>query len=358
MKAIPGKDIFIIVLLLFTVHWTFATDAIKIQLKWEHQFQFAGYYMAIEKGFYSDLDLNVTIIEGNNFTDTVDSVLSGRAEIGISDSELLIQRNSGKPVVALLAIYQHSPLVFLSRKTNDIRYIHDIVGKRVMLETQSIELKAYLAKEGIKEENFILFPYQPNALIYNVEIDFMSAYLTDEPYLLKYNDIDYQVFTPQSAGIDFYGDILFTSDKFIRNNLNEVENFIQATKKGWLYALSNIDETIDVIYNKYSKHKDKEHLLFEAQESKKLISNDVVEIGYMFEGRWKHIGDTYVELGMLNSGFQVNKFIYSKKNYLKPNPLFYFLIGGGIVILVLLLIIISFGAKYSKLKFLIDKENE
>ena len=351
------RSLFIITFLLVG-QCLYAIDTIRIQLKWEHQFQFAGYYMAKEKGYYKDVNLNVKINEGSSLCNTVDSVLNGKAEMGISNSELLIQRNMGKPIVALLAIYQHSPLVFLARKKSDIQNIHDIVGRRVMLESQSIELEAYLTKESIEKNSLIKFPYKPNALLSSNEIDFTSAYLTDEPYLLKKNNIGYQIFTPQSAGIDFYGDVLFTSEQFIKNNLKEIENFIQATKKGWVYALNNIDETVNVIYEKYSNRKDIEHLLYEAHESKKLICNNIVEVGYMYEGRWKHIGETYVELGMLKPDFKVNKFIYSKEDYIRPNLWFYFLIGGGIVIVIWFLIIISFGAKHSKFKPLIDKENE
>ena len=358
------KNLYIIIFLFIYQHIS-AVDTIRVQLKWKHQFQFAGYYIAKEKGYYEELGLNVKFIAGNETCSPVDSVFNNKAEMGISDTELLIQRNNGKAIVALLAIYQHSPLIFLAKKDSGIRNIHDIIGKRVMLEKQSIELEAYLINEGIDKDSCIIHPYLPNALLKNNEINFTSAYITDEPYLLKLHNIDHQIFTPQSAGIDFYGDILFTSEDFIQNNLDDVENFIHATRKGWEYALSHIDETVNIIYNTYSNpddpnHKDIEHLFYEAHESKKLIRNDK-EIGYMFEGRWKHIGDIYVKLGMLNPDFTTEKFIYSKKDYRKTIELWYFPIiafAVAVVIFIFFAIIISFGIKHTKVgKFILNIEN-
>lgn len=322
---------------------------ITLQLKWKHQFQFAGYYIAKEKGFYEDLNLHIKIKEGTGACNPVDSVLSGSAQMGIGGTELLIQRNIGKPIIALLSIYQHSPLIFLCKKDTIIHNIHDIIGRRVMIENQSAELYAYLSNEGISPNSFTNYPYQADiSLFIDDKVDFISAYITDEPYLLKKKNIDYQIFSPQSAGIDFYSDILFTSENFVRNNPKEVDAFIKATKKGWTYALSHIDETTKIIYEKYSKEKELNQLKYEAKESEKLIKNDIVEIGYMYNGRWQHIGDTYVKFGMLDKDFKLANFVYSKENIKSKFSLFYYALDG-IFILVCIILLIMFS--YFSLKY-------
>ncbi|EKD83049.1 MAG: hypothetical protein ACD_39C00917G0003, partial [uncultured bacterium] len=141
--------------------------------------------------------------------------------------------------------------------------------------------------------------------------DAISAYLTDEPFNIIEKNLGYRVFLPQSSGIDFYGDVLFTCEKQIKDHPERVKAFVKASKKGWAYALEHPEEIADLILSRYSKRHSREHLLFEAEKSKTLIRQDVVEIGYMNIGRWQHIADKYRELGMLPADVKLEGFVYS-----------------------------------------------
>lgn len=341
------RNIYVIIFFTITQFlYSSSSKTIVLQLKWKHQFQFAGYYMAKEKGYYNDCNINLEIIEGSDICNPVDSVLNGRANIGIGGSELLIQRNQGKPIIALLSIFQHSPMVLIGKRKPENQNIHDVVGRRVMIENQSSEIYAYLMSEGIEANSYINFPYQSNLnLLEDDSVDFISAYITDEPYLLRKRNIDYQLFVPQTGGIDFYSDILFTSEKFAKKNSKEVDGFISATKKGWLYALSHIEETTKLIYCKYSQAKEVDQLIYEANESEKLIKPNIVEIGYMYNGRWQQIGNTYVKLGLLNKDFNLTGFLYTKEG-LKPRfgIIYYVFYGIFLLISIIALIMISYFA--------------
>lgn len=288
-------------------------DTIILQLKWKHQFQFAGYYAAIEKGFYKQAGLTVKLIEAKNGEEAIPSVTSGLAQYGIATSDLLLSRNTGFPVVLLANIFQHSSLIFLSTKQDSIDNIHDLACKTIMLEKHAAELLAYLKSEQILVDSISFLPhaYTPEALIKG-EVSAISAYSTDEPYLLKESGIDYNIFNPRSSGIDFYGDVLFTSEHEIKENPERVKLFLQASLQGWKYALENEDEIIETIYNNYSKRHTKEHLKFEAQQTKRLIMPEVVEIGYVNKDRWQRIGEIYAELNMLPSDFSLKRFIYNR----------------------------------------------
>ena len=91
-----------------------ALEDVTLQLKWKHQFQFAGYYAALEKGYYREAGLNVAILEPADNTTPVNAVLSGKAQYGIGASDLALYRAQGEPVVALACIIQHSPLVLIA----------------------------------------------------------------------------------------------------------------------------------------------------------------------------------------------------------------------------------------------------
>ena len=83
-------------------------EKVSIQLKWHNQFQFAGYYVAKYKGYYEQAGLDVELIEGGPNANN-ENIFSGRINYGVADSKILLARMEGKPVVALAAIFQHTP---------------------------------------------------------------------------------------------------------------------------------------------------------------------------------------------------------------------------------------------------------
>lgn len=289
-----------------------AITTINLQLQWKHQFQFAGYYAAIAKGYYQEAGLKVNILEVSDSIKPIDNVLKGNAQFGVSTSDLLLDRVQGKPVVALATIYQHSPFIFLTLKKSGIDNIHQLKGKKIMIEPHAAELLAYFKQEQIPVEKMIQIPhsFNPNELIKG-EIDGMSAYSTDEPFLLEKAGIEYQIFKPRAGGVDFYGDTLYTTEDYFKKHPKEVEAFLNASLKGWQYAMNHEDEIIELILTKYSQRHSREHLKFEAQKMRELILPNVVDIGYMNPGRWRYIRDTYAELGMIPPNYSLKGFLYN-----------------------------------------------
>lgn len=315
-------------------------DTIVLQLKWKHQFQFAGYYAAVEKGYYRDAGLYVTIKEAQAGDGVIPAVINGNAQYGVATSDLLLVRNTGFPIVLLANIFQHSPQVFLTLKNDGSDNIHDIAGKSIMLEDHADELLAYLKSEqiNIDEINFMPHTFSPNDLISGKAFA-ISAYTTDEPYILMEQGIDFNIYNPRSSGIDFYGDVLFTSEKEIENNPERVESFLNASLLGWKYALDNSDEIVDLIINSYSKRHSKPHLLFEAEQTRRLIMPDVIEIGYINKDRWHRIGEIYSELQMLPESFNMDGFFYD--NNRKPDLTSYYLSILGILLVTLIILTIA-----------------
>ena len=84
-----------------------AQQQVNIALNWQHQFQFAGYYAAIKKGYYKEEGLEVNLIENTQNQSAIEAVLKGEAEYGVTSSELVVARANGKPVVILASIFQH-----------------------------------------------------------------------------------------------------------------------------------------------------------------------------------------------------------------------------------------------------------
>ncbi|MFH2064290.1 MAG: ABC transporter substrate-binding protein [Pseudomonadota bacterium] len=290
---------------------------VTLQLTWLHQFQFAGYYASVEKGFYRDAGFDVAIVEGTSDKRPIKEVVSGRANYGVAKAELLLNRLHGQPVVALAAIIQHSAIIMLAKKESGISSPQDMIGKRVMLRSgdDAAEYLAMFKSEGVSLDKVNIIPstYNIDDLI-DGKTDVFNAYITNEPYYLEQKGIHESIISPITYGIDFYGDCLFTSEQEMNNHPDQVRAFRAASLRGWEYAMAHPEEIIDVIVGKYSVKKSRDHLQFEAAAMRKLMLPDLIEMGHMNPGRWQHMADTYVVLGMADSGYSLEGFIYN------PNP--------------------------------------
>ena len=288
-----------------------ALDPVTLQLKWHHQFQFAGYYAAQDQGYYRDAGLEVRLLEAGSGIDPVREVVSGRAQYGVGSSALLLSRQRGLPVVVLAAVFQHSPLVLIARSHSGITTVQDLVGKRLMLEPQADELIAYLRKEGVPESRVTLLPhsFNPDDLAQG-KVDCISAYLTDESFFLGRTQQDYLEFTPRMGGVDFYGDNLFTSEAELKGHPARARAFREASMKGWKYAMQHPEQVADLILARYRPQLSRAYLLYEAQKMVPLIQPNLVEMGYMYPGRWQHILDTYAGLGLMPKDFRLEGLLY------------------------------------------------
>lgn len=304
-----------LLLLLLSPLSLFSTEHVTLQLRWLHQFQFAGYYMALHKGYYREAGLDVTIVEAKGAEHhPVDEVLCGKAHYGIGNAGILAERLSGKPLVALASLFQTSPNVWILRKDSNISTIVDLADKRLMMtkNIENTELLALFSNEGfdISKLTILESSYNIHDLI-DKKVDAFNGYITNEPYYLEQQGIEYTIVDPRKYGVDFYSDILFTSQKELNEHPKRVRAFRDASLKGWEYALANKEESIDVILKHYSNAKTREHLRFEAEAIYQLMQPKFIQIGHMNPARWHYIAQTYQNLGFVTQGDVPNDFLYT-----------------------------------------------
>jgi len=290
-----------------------AIEPISVQLAWRHQFQSAGFYIAHEKGFYEELDLNVTIKEFSPTIHIVQSVLSGESTYGIGKSSLVIDRYNQKPIVALMALFQHSPSVLIS--TNPaIKTPKDLLNRVVMMsleESSSVAILSMLMSHGIKKEEVML--RQPSFNLddlINHNVDAMACYISNEPFLLNERNITHTILNPKDHGFDFYGDILFTSENEISLHKERAKRFYAATKRGWEWAFEHIPETAQLIHKKYNtQHKSLEALIYEGEMLKKLAFEDDKPFGMIETKKFEEIAHVYKISGVIQNGNDLKGFI-------------------------------------------------
>ena len=333
-------------------------EKVKLQLTWYHQFQFSGYYAAKLKGYYREEGLDVEIRARNPNQLPVDAVLSGEADFGNSNSDLVFLRMQGKPVVALAAIMQHSPWCLLVRADSGIKSPKDLIGKTVSMDLsyRDVEFLAMFKYEKIPTEKMHIIKCIPGVQeIINGTVDARTSYISDELYKMRLQSCEPGIIRPISYGIDFYGDTLFTSERQIREYPQRVAAFRRASLRGWQYAMDHPEEIVDYIFSTYYSDPtqvvvplSREDLLNEATViAEELMHPVLVEIGHMSPQRWRRIADTYADMGMAEPIDSLEGFIYDPD----PKPDYhwvYWLIG---TIAALFLII----GVYTTILFLFNK---
>ncbi|WP_096792341.1 ABC transporter substrate-binding protein [Pseudoalteromonas sp. 1_2015MBL_MicDiv] len=286
----------IFVLCFFCSHIV-AQESVTLQLKWTHQFQFAGYYMAEQKGFYNEAGLDVTIKPANPMMpDTFGPVANGEAQFGVGHSGILQQRINGQPLVAMAALLQFSPYCWMVKDTSDIFHPRDFVNKRItaVSKNDGTELLIMLKRSGVDVDKLKLYDGEnPDQAWIENKLDAMQVYATNQPYYMTQQSVSHRLICPQRYGMDVYGDILFTSESMLKKNPQTVEKFYQASLKGWRYAMMNMDEAIAVTQQRYAPSKSFHQLAFEAEVLRDYITPPTTSLGHMSIAKWRLIADLY-----------------------------------------------------------------
>ena len=295
-----------------------ALEKISLQLQWKHQFEFAGFYAAKEKGFYADVGLDVEFLEFSKDTDIVNIVLRGDAEYGLTYASIFAEYIKGKPLVLVANFFKQSPLVLVAQK--DIQTPFDLKGKTVMGLSDNIDnitLLSMLRKFDINLEDIHTVPttFSIDDFV-NKNVDAMSVFTTNELYQLNQKGIEYNIFDPTVYGAKYYDVNLFTSHKERTLHPDRIKKFRDASIKGWKYALDHPDEIIEIILEKYNtQNRTREALRFEAQQIKHIMLPNVYPIGSVDIERVKIIVDSFLQEGFLEkvTTQDIDKLIYNDK---------------------------------------------
>ncbi len=254
---------------------------LTVQLNWKYQYEFAGYIAAIEKGFYKEAGIDVILKEYDNNVDVIGDVLSGESDLGIYGSSLVDIGSKNDNLILIANYFKRSALVIVAKQ--DILTPNDLIGKKIMaggFEMENSSLATLFKKFGIHKNDFTVVPHTfgVNEFI-DGEVDAMTAFVSNQLYFLQQKNTNYNIIDPSNYGVFGFEHNLFSNKDFALHNQDLIRKFVDATKQGWDYALENPLEISALIYNKYSKAKPIDALLFEANQIKKLMMPNVYAIG-------------------------------------------------------------------------------
>ncbi|MDD3008050.1 MAG: ABC transporter substrate-binding protein [Arcobacter sp.] len=313
------KFFILLLLLISTISHSKELKKVTLHLSWLDQFQFAGYYMAKEKGFYEEAGLDVEIIPFSFGVDIPKEVSDGKIDFAVGRETLILERTKDRNIVALYALFQATPLILISTKESNINSIEDFSNKKIMTtidDASEVSIKAMIVSNKVKLENlkFLKHTHNINDLI-NKNTDVISAYISKAPYELQKKGIEYNVFDPKKFGFDMYSDMLYTSENLINNDLNTVLLFKKASLKGWEYAYSNIEESANLIIEKYNtQNLKKNELIYEAKELRKLSYFNTANLGEIKKDKIQRIYDLYNLMGLIQKPVDLNKFVFDLNN--------------------------------------------
>jgi NitT/TauT family transport system substrate-binding protein len=290
-------------------------DEVKLQLKWVHQAQFAGFYMAQEKGYYAQENIKVTFLEGGQGIDIAKQVLSGEADFGVMVPEdILIERSHGRSLTAIAAIYRRSATVFAARADSGIVRPADLQGRTIALGGEAGTIRffempfyAMMKNLGLEVSTIKKIPYDP---IYRSfaegEADATPCYATTGLIQLRDKGMKLNLIWPSDYGVHFYSDTLATPERLIRERPDLVTRFLRATLKGWQDAVGDPEHALSVILQYAgASSRELQRRMMEAQMP--LIHTGEDKIGWMKPEEWSRMYGMLLDQHLLAAPFEVEK---------------------------------------------------
>ena len=239
---------------------------VRLQLQWVTQSQFAGYYAALDQGFYEEEGLDVTILEGAVEIVPQQVVASGEAEFGIAwVPKVLASREQGADLVNIGQVFQRSGTLEISWADSGITKPEDWAGKRVGTWGfgNEFELFAALRKAGIEPDDpaQVTIVQQPfdMSLLLNKEIDAAEAMIYNEyaQVLEATNPDTGELYQPEDLSVINFNDVgtamlqdhIFARESWLAEEGNEdiAVRFLRASFKGWIYCRDNLDACVDIV---------------------------------------------------------------------------------------------------------------
>ncbi|HSW89105.1 MAG TPA: ABC transporter substrate-binding protein [Candidatus Saccharimonadales bacterium] len=289
---------------------------IKVRLGWLGSEQFAGMYVAKEKGYYKDAGLDVDLQEYQNGTNNIDQVVTGSVDFSITAPiEIITAINSGKNIKAVSSIYQISPLSFMSLKAANIVSPADLKGKvlGVVGGTPQTKLKylallktAHLTEKDVTFKDLDYSESEAQHLI-NKKADIVDVYRTNQPYELQQKDLPYNLLLPENYGIKGYGDTIIATQQLIDQKPEIIRSFVQATSKGWEYAIAHPEESLQIGAKYQNKlYNDPKLEAYILQQATPLVSVTAGRpIGSMDFVVWNDVAGEMKADGLLQNNFDV-----------------------------------------------------
>ncbi|AJY76714.1 ABC transporter substrate-binding protein [Paenibacillus beijingensis] len=292
---------------------------IKLQLKWVPQAQFAGYYVAMDKGYYKDEGLDVEIVPGGPDIVPEQQVANGAADIGIDwVASLLAHQEQGLPLIEIAQIYQKSGLVLVSKKEAGINTPADLKGKKVgnWMGGNEFEALALFDKYKLDQNKDLSFVKQGFTMdqFLNGELDAASAMTYNEYQVVLEQGIpasDLSVIDMNNEGVAMLEDNLFANKDWLANNKETAAKFVRASLKGWKDAIADHEAAVDSVMKVAEQGSTtRDHQVKMMEEVAKLVAPegfDTSKLGMIDDAKFKQTADIALQFGVIKEAANLSE---------------------------------------------------
>lgn len=228
-----------------------AVGKTKLILQWTPQSQFAGYYIALEKGFYKKHGLDVEILRGGPDRDPVKSLAIGEAQFATTWlTTALAERENGVPLVNLAQVVNQSNQIIIARKDAGINQVQDLNGKKISVWEGGFRpiFTGFFKKHNLEP---LLLPQNYSVNLFLLKgVDACVAMYYNEYnmiYLSGVNEDELKTFFLRDYDFGFPEDGIYSLEKTLEENPELCKAFVEASLEGWLYAQKHPEESLDII---------------------------------------------------------------------------------------------------------------
>jgi ABC-type nitrate/sulfonate/bicarbonate transport system substrate-binding protein len=221
-----------------TTRLAMAADALNFQASWINDAEFAGYFTALDNGYYKDEGLDVAYLSGGPDVIPESTLIAGKADITLTTPDTTIQAIStqGAPFKIIGAQYQKNPLGIVSLAKNSIKAPADLVGKTVAVPPVNVvSFDAMLKISGVDKDkvNVVPYEYDPTPLIKG-DVDATLDFVTDVPFTIKQAGEEATSFLLYDHGFTIYNDTVVVSEDTLKTKRDLLVKWLRASRKGWV----------------------------------------------------------------------------------------------------------------------------
>ncbi|CAM3215915.1 ABC transporter substrate-binding protein [Paenibacillus lupini] len=267
---------------------------------WFAEPEHGGQYAALSKGFYEEAGLDMTIQSGGPGVSSTQIVAGGKAEFGMGQAdEILLARQNGIPLVAIAATFQKNPQGIMFHK-GQYKDITELNGNKIFVGSGVVfweYLKKAYSLDKVTEMKY-------TGSLANFVADPTAAtqiYVTSEPFSMQQEGVDVDYFLNYDLGYKQYGNILYTTEDYMKKHPDVVKAYVEASIKGWDYYKTNSEEINKVMQEKNPDLK-LEAMAFGAKAQEPLVYGGDAEangVGYMSKDIWSGLQDQLIDMGLL-----------------------------------------------------------
>ena len=226
-------------------------DAVSLLLQWTPQAQFAGYLMALEKGFYREHGIDLTIIPGDPDIIVSNELASGKVDFGTMFlATALERRDAGMELVNIGQFIHHSALMLIARADSGINTIQDLDGKKVSLWANEFQIQPRLLFQQAGIKVHIILQAQSMELFLRGAVSATSAMWYNEYHTILssgWREDELHPFFFKDTEYDFPEDGIYCLEKTLQQHPEAARALLEGTLQGWRYAFAHEEETLDVV---------------------------------------------------------------------------------------------------------------